>query len=456
MSGVRNTASFRDPSGFVFAENGKIFRQINLSYKNEYDKLMGSGLYKELADKGLLVRHKEVSHSTVGKEAYKVIQPQKIDFISYPYEWSFSQFKDAALLTLEIQKIAMKHGMSLKDASAFNVQFDKGKPVFIDTLSFEIVNSKPWVAYKQYCQHFLAPLSLMAYTDVALANLLRAKIDGIPLELTAKLLPKHTKLKFGLATHIHLHARSQQKHASSTKGSIETKTISENALKGIVSNLLSTTKKLKWKHDSTEWGEYYTFTNYNDKSFTEKKKIIENYIEKTNPKSVWDLGANNGLFSRIASDKGILTVAFDIDPVAVEANYQQVKRNREEFILPILMDLTNPGPALGWAHKERDSLEQRGPADMVFSLALIHHMAISNNLPLTLVADYFAQLGKYLIIEFVPKGDSQVNILLATRKDIFPNYNEKGFEEAFKTRYNVIQKARIKGSKRTLYLMKKK
>lgn len=457
MAGTRNTGSFRDPSGFVFEEKGKIYRQVNNYYKKEYDKLMNSGLYAELRDKGLLVKHKEVNYAGAGKEAYRVIQPQKINFISYPYEWSFSQLKDGATLTLQIQKIAMKYGMSLKDASAYNIQFLAGKPIFIDTLSFEIVESpKPWVAYKQYCQHFLAPLSLMAHTNVALSKLLRTNIDGIPLDLTSKLLPKRSRLNFGMATHIHMHARSQRRHASSAKSSVKTRTISKNALVGIINNLISTTEKIKWKQNSTEWGEYYSFTNYKDKSFKEKKKIIDRFISKAKPKSVWDLGANNGLFSRIASEKGIPTVAFDIDPIAVEANYREVKDKNEENILPILMDLTNPSSALGWAHTERESMEQRGPVDMVFSLALVHHLAISNNLPLESIAEYFAGLGNYLVMEWVPKGDSQVDILLSTREDIFPNYNEKGFETAFSRHFRIVAKKKVSASKRTLFLLRKK
>ena len=213
---------------------------------------------------------------------------------------------------------------------------------------------------------------------------------------------------------------------------------------------------MKWSPRGTEWGDYYTFTNYNDAAFANKRKIIEKFLDKCQPKSVWDLGANNGLFSRIASDRQINTIAFDIDPAAVEANYHQVKQNHEQYMLPALMDLTNPSPALGWAHRERDSLEQRGPAHTIMALALVHHLAISNNLPLQTIADYFSRLGQYLIIEFVPKGDSQVDKLLATRQDIFPDYTESGFEAAFGQIYKIIDKQKLKDSHRSLYLMKVK
>lgn len=457
MPAQRNQASFRDPSGFIFTDGGKIYRQVNKYYQKEYDKLMSSGLYQELVDEGWLVPHREVNVTAATNDAYKMIEPEKIGFISYPYEWSFSMLKDAALLTLEIQQRAMKYGMSLKDASAYNIQFHKGKPLFIDTLSFEIVDKpKPWVAYKQYCQHFLAPLALMAKTDLGLQKLLRPNIDGVPLELAAKLLPRGSRFNFGMAAHIHAHARLQQKHANAPKTEVKTRTISQHALTGIIASLKNTTRKLERKQSKTEWGEYYTFTNYDDKSFANKRRIIEGFLAKAKPKTVWDLGANNGLFSRIAAGQGIPTVAFDIDPVAVEANYQKVKQDAEQNMTPVLMDLTNPSPALGWAHQERESLEQRGPADMLFALALIHHLAISNNLPLESVAEYFARLGNYLVIEFVPKGDSQVDKLLATREDIFPNYTVKGFEQAFSQSYSIISKQPIQGSKRILYLMKRK
>lgn len=457
MAMGRHSASFRDPSGFIFTDRNTLYRQVNHSYRKEYDRLMASGLYDELVDEGLLLPHEEIKYVGSQTEAYKILKPELIEFISYPYEWSFSQLKDAALHTLKIQKTAMKHGMGLKDASAYNVQFHKGKPIFMDTLSFEIVDKpKPWVAYRQYCQHFLAPLALMSYVDISLSKLLREYIDGIPLELASRLLPRKTNFKFGISTHIHIHSKSQKRYASSPKKEVKERTISANALTGIISSLESSTKKLQWKLSDTEWGEYYTFTNYKDRSLQYKKELVKKHINKVKPNIVWDLGANNGFFSRVASDKKIFTVAFDIDPVAVEANYQMAKDKNEIDITPILMDLTNPSPSMGWAHEERQSLEQRGPADLILALALIHHLAISNNLPLSSVAEYFSKLGRHLTIEFVPKGDSQVDKLLATRKDIFPDYTEEGFEKAFKQYFSVADKKKISGSKRTLYLLKKK
>jgi len=205
------SSSFRDPSGFVFNKDNQIYRQINKSYQSQYDHLMKSGLYDSLVKRHLLVSHEEINaDAVIDDKAYKVIRPDQVPYVSYPYEWSFSQLKDAALCTLEVQKLALKHGMVLKDASAYNIQFIKARPVFIDTLSLEFYEQgSPWLAYKQFCQHFIAPLALMAYSDIRLSQLFRIYIDGIPLDLASQLLPTKTWFKYSLLSHIHLHARTQ-------------------------------------------------------------------------------------------------------------------------------------------------------------------------------------------------------------------------------------------------------
>jgi len=211
--------------------------------------------------------------------------------------------------------------------------------------------------------------------------------------------------------------------------------------------------ELKWTPAITEWGSYYKATNYSSHSIKYKHKIIENYLKETNSKAVWDMGGNTGLFSRIAGNLGIPTISFDIDPVAIEKNYRECVKNQEKNLLPLFLDLTNPTPSIGWANKERLSLMQRGPTDTILALALIHHLAISNNVPLNMIADFFYSLCRALIIEWIPKSDSNVKRLLTTREDIFPNYTQTGFEQAFKPYFKTVQKKLIKGSKRTLYLM---
>lgn len=452
-------ASFRDPSGFLFKRDGLFFRQVNKAYQKDYDLLMSSGLYQQLSKAKAIVAHEEMplTMAPSPEKAYKVIKPTQLSFISYPYEWCFNQYKDAAILTLSIARRALAFGMSLKDASAYNIQFFEGRPIFIDTLSFETYQEGlPWVAYKQFCQHFLAPLALMAKKDIRLSGLMRNYIDGIPLDLVAKLLPATTKLNFGLATHIHFHAKSQQKYADHKVSQNEVAgKISKQAVFNLIDSLLSTVRGLNVPTIDTEWADYYQDNNYTESSFEAKRALVTDFIKQVNPAGVWDLGGNTGEFSRCASDLDIPTVSFDIDSGAVQKNYAIVKQQKEKFMLPLIMDLTNPSPSIGWHNEERDSLKDRGPVDLVMALALIHHLAIANNVPLREVARSFADFGKYLIIEFVPKQDSQVIRLLSSRLDIFPDYTLEGFRQAFSAFYTIVDEKPVQGSERTLFLMKR-
>ncbi|MDM8520853.1 hypothetical protein QUF64_12460 [Anaerolineales bacterium HSG6] len=454
----RIPSSFRDPSGFVFEQNGNIYRQINQIYQTHYDKLMASGLYQKLSEASLLIPHVEVSLDFAQTDtAYKVIQPKRVPFISYPYEWSFSQLKHAALATLRAQKMAFEHGMVLKDSSAYNIQFWHGKPLLIDTLSFETYQEgQIWVAYRQFCQHFLAPLALMSYTDIRLSQLFRVYIDGVPLDLASKLLPWRTRLNFGLLSNIHLHAKSQQHFADKTpQTSKKPPKMSRIAFIGLIESLEKLISKLNWKPKGTEWADYYQETNYTDQAMQTKKRLVADFLNQTSPKTVWDIGANTGLFSRLSSERQIDTVSFDIDPGAVEKNYLQLRAKNETHLLPLILDLTNPSPSIGWANQERDSFIGRGPVDTVLALALIHHLAIANNLPFDQIARFFSQLCQYLIIEFVPKSDSQVQRLLASREDIFPQYTQADFERIFSHYFTMQKSHHVEGSERTLYLMQR-
>lgn len=453
-------SSFRDPSGFLFRLDDCLYRQVNRSYAENYDRLIESGLYRALSEAGRLVAHEEVAedaHAPEPERAYKVLRPELIPFISYPYEWSFSQLQDAALLTLEIQRRSLEAGMSLKDCSAYNVQFKDGRPIFIDTLSFEVYRQgEPWVAYRQFCQHFLAPLALMSRVDIRLSRLLRMYLDGIPLDLASRLLPRRTWLKLGLGIHIHLHAKSQSIFAEKTEKPKRRAAVSLNALRGLVDSLDSSVRKLKWRVGRTEWSDYYNELSYSGAEFDRKRKFVSEYLEQAKPSSVWDLGANTGRLSRLASERGIPTVAFDVDPACVEANRREVVRRGETRLLPLWLDLTNPSPGLGWAGAERMSLAERGPADLVMALALVHHLAIGNNVPLGDVAAYLSRLGRRLIIEFVPKSDPQVGRLLVVREDVFDTYTQADFETSFSRHFEIERSDSLQDGGRRLYMMKRR
>jgi ribosomal protein L11 methylase PrmA len=447
-------ASFRDPAGFLFERDGRLLRQVNGCYREDYDRLISSGLYQGLVDDGKLIPHEEVAVDPFEtSDAYRVLEPERLTFISYPYEWCFSQLKNAALLTLEIQQRALERDLSLKDCSAYNIQYRGHRPVFIDTLSFERYREgEPWVAYRQFCQHFLAPLALMSLRDARLGKMLGLYMDGVPLDLASRLLPWRSRMHFSLLAHIHLHAKAQNRYADVAR-KVKTRQVSKFQLTALIDNLRSCVAGLRWKLADTEWGRYYENTNYTDEALAAKGQLVRQFIEAIQPRTTWDLGANTGHFSRIAAEQSNEVVAFDIDPVAVEQNYRLCVQQKTESILPLLVDLTNPSPGLGWQNNERDSLMRRSGVDAVMALALVHHLAISNNVPLDRIASMMQRMGSHLIIEFVPKSDSQVKRLLATREDIFPHYTREGFELAFSQYFEICRSTEVEGSQRVLYWM---
>ena len=452
------TASFRDKSGFLFIKENKLLRQINKAGVADYDLLVSSGLYDNLTAAGLLVRHQERDLTDgFDDQAEKVIEPELIDFVSYPYEWCFGQLKAAALLTLEIELRALKHHMTLKDASAFNIQFKATKPIFIDTLSFEKYQvGQPWIAYRQFCQHFLAPLALMSETDIGLNSLFRVYLDGVPLYLADKMLPFTAYLKHpSLFFHINLHARLQKKYGSVSPANKVEAVISLEKLQTLLKSMQATINNLSWRPQGTEWAQYYKQTNYSQQAFVEKKELIKKYLTqiKPEPSLVWDLGANNGEFSRIFTQRKIVTVALDVDPAAVEQNFRLSSKNKDSYMLPLVNDLTNPSPSLGWDLTERQSLGQRGQPDLILALALVHHLSLTNNVPFPALAKALAKSSKKLIIEFIPATDSQVKKITQNRRDDLAWYHQDNFEVSFRKYFRIVEKNNLADSQRTLYFM---
>lgn len=451
--------SFRDHSGYVFYRNNKVYRRINLSYQREYDHLISSGLYNVLIRESLLIPHEEVDVQQFPSitDSYKIIRPQPIPFISYPYEWCFEQLKEAALLTLRIQKIALDHGMILKDASAYNIQFQGTQPLFIDTLSFAIYEEgNPWAAYRQFCQHFLAVLALMKYKDSRMSFLLQSSIDGIPLDLASRLLPLRTKWNFSILTHIHLQAKSIKKYETLGNKTTRQVKISKTSLLALIDHLGSSVKALTYGHVKSQWSNYYDITNYTEDGILHKEEIVKEFIQDIPANLAWDIGANNGRFSRILSEKGIYTVSADLDHEAVQRNFLFSRTQGTLNLLPLVLDITNPSPALGWRNNERKQWNNRQKPDIMIALALIHHLCFSHNIGFDSISSYFSGLCKRLIIEFVPAEDSQVAFLPKPNAEIANDYSHNNFEQEFLKYFDLEKRATVKGSKREIYLLRSK
>ncbi len=452
----RLPGSFRDPAGFVFQRGGTFFRQVNRSYEATFATLMDSGLYATLVEQGLLVRHETADLGLAPEpDAVAVVKPEQLGFVSYPFEWSFSQLKASALTTLRVQRMALECGLSLKDASAYNIQLHHGRPTLIDTLSFEPYEpGLPWVGYRQFCQHFLAPLALMAYRDVRLGTLLQGHLDGLPLDLAVRLLPWRTRLRPGLLMHLHLHSRAQARHSDSTQSRDSLKgRMSRRRLDALLESLESTIRRLMWNPGDTPWASYGDQSSYSDAGQADKERLVAEHLARVEADSVWDLGGNVGIFSRIAAANDIPVVSIDSDPGAIDLNYRQMAESDERHLFPIVADLTSPSPALGWANREVQSLMERGPAGLVMALALVHHLAIGNNTRFERLAQFFASLGRILLIEFVPPDDPMVVRLLAMRNHTFPWYTQAEFEVAFSRFFRIERTDSVADSQRRLYLM---
>src|ERR1043165_3348929 len=424
--------SFRDPQGTVFRRDGILYREIQSSYEPDWSLLTRSGFLHELQTEGLLVPHDDVDAAlALSRFAWKVIRPERIPFISYPWEWCFGQLKAAALLTLELQRRALDRGLTLRDPSAYNIQFRRCRPVLIDTLSFtRYEEGAPWVAYRQFCHHFLAPLLLISMVDPRLGWLSQPGQDGIPLDLAAALLPWRTRLRPSTSLHIHLHAATIRKHAADVLPDKRmSRRVSKRGLLGLVDNLETLIRRLDFSPTRGEWWDYEETHGYGSEARAAKERLVTR-LAGDSPGIVWDLGANTGRFAELVAPAAAHVVAIDRDHGAGERHW---RRRMEEAanILPLVVDLTNPSPALGWGLEERESLPDRGPADLLLALALVHHLAIGNNVPLPRIAAWFARLARRAIVEWVPKDDPQTRRLLVAREDVFPGDHLQGFEAAF-------------------------
>lgn len=455
MTGAADPGSFRDPAGFVFRRDGVLYRQVNKSYSPTFDRLERTGFLQGLQRDALLVGHEQLGAGQGSTaDALTVLRPEIVPFISYPYEWCFGQLRDAALLTLELQRRALDAGFILRDASAYNVQFLGGSPVFIDSLSFGLyADGQPWQAYGQFCEHFVAPLALMAKHDPRLGAIQRAFADGIPLDLASKLLGVRTWLRSGLLLHVHMHARSRKRFAHDASRQ-RSRTLPLASLRRLTNHLRETVEGLELDPHGTTWADYEAENNYTPDAAAEKRELVRAILGRLAPATVWDLGANAGQFSALAPP-GARVVAIDGDHAAVERHYRRV-RQKSRLVLPLVMDLANPSPARGWAHTERMSLAERGPADVVLALALIHHLVLAANVPMAAVAEWLSGLARFAIVEFVSPDDEQVLKLTAGRTEPAHLYSEPEFRRSFDAFFVFRASYPVTGSKRVLHLLEVK
>ncbi len=447
-------ASFRDRSGFVFTHQGQYYRTVHQVYQADYDKLMKSGLYESLVAKKLFIPHKEVHDFTTKENVYRIIKPQQLSLISYAAEWSFSMLQDAALCTLSNALEALKHDMILKDANTFNIQFVEGKPLLIDSLSFEsYVEGEPWIAYKQFCECFLAPLLLMKYTHASLHTLFVAYPNGIPIPIVVSLLPFKAKLNLHVYLHIFMQAGYQQAQKKIKKVAHQ---FSRQKLTHLLQGLFDFVTGLKLTKDKTVWDDYYEGTILSKQYLDDKKVKVKSLLDKISFHTLLDLGANEGEFSLMFKNTDKQIIALDEDRNCIEKLYIKCRHEGIKNIQVLIANLTTPTPALGWNHTERTALFSRIQADVTLSLALIHHLAIANNIPLSGIFEFLLPISEYHIIEFVGKNDPKVQQLLEHRKDIFDEYTITHFKQLAQEKFVLLEEVPFPDMDRCLFLLKRK
>ena len=429
--------SFRDPSGQIFQLDGRIYRTVTDHAVEDFDFVQASGFHQRMVAAGKVIAADPVddeTHRRISPEARHVVEHPKLPIVSYPYEWTFSQLKAAALLHLELQIEGLSEDIMFSDATAYNVQFLGANPIFIDTLSFRRYREgEYWTGHQQFCEQFLIPLLLRAYFGNTHNAWYRGQQEGIPRADFVRLLKLRHKLSWRALTQLILPAsfdRSAQKgNIAVGSSALESAKFPKTALLSMLERLQSWIEKLvpKDAKQTTVWQDYAGQTSYDDDETRLKREVIARFVGEVQPSILWDLGCNSGEYSELAIESGAgHVVGWDFDQGALEAAFARGREKQLPFT-SLYFDASNPSPEQGFAQAERSGMTGRGPADAVLALAFVHHLAIARNLPLPRIAAWLTRLGRSGVVEFVAKNDPMVKTLLMMREDIFPDYDLEHF-----------------------------
>jgi SAM-dependent methyltransferase len=455
--------SFRDREGRVFYREGRIYRALSARALADWQALEGTSFFETASRRGHIVPTRpadlppeKLTQSTGNWVA--VLEHKRLPFISYPYEWCFGMLRDAALLHLDLMLASLEEDLILKDSSAYNIQWLGAHPQHIDTPSFQRWRpGEAWVGYRQFCQLFLYPLMLTAYRQLPFQPWLRGSIDGITPEDCNNLLTGRDRLRGGVFTHVYLQSKllaAASKPSSSLRQELKAAGLGKQIITRNVRSLRKLITRLQWKRSSSEWSSYADKHSYSEEDEKIKRDFVERAVATRSWGLVWDLGCNTGAYSRIAAENSSFVVAMDGDSLAVERLYRELKIEGNRKILPLVVNLADPSPNLGWDGKERRSLAARADVDLTLCLALVHHMVISANVPLAEFIDWLARLRSHLVIEFVTRDDAMVQRLLLNKDDIYHDYNLANFEKEIGRRFTTLALEELHNGTRVLYFLR--
>lgn len=463
---VADRGSFRDRSNRVYDDGVRIVRGISADAERIWRDLSSQDFFQDLVRASKVIQTESLPRNEVGEGWAGLLRHERVPFVSYPYEWSFEMLKDAALLHLDLIERAIESGWTMKDATAYNIQWIGCRPVFIDVPSFERHQAgTPWVGYRQFCMMFLYPLMLQAYKGIDFQTLLRGDLEGIDPVVASKLLSGRTRMRKGVLTHVYLHAKMQARYSGADLD--EARTLTEGArngpakrkqlhhseamVLGTIQGLQRIIRSLSPVDQRTTWGSYDSDHSYGEASFEIKKAFVKKAVSSRPRQLVWDLGSNTGTFSKICAEHSDYVVSVDGDTKAIDRFYVTQRTSEKNNILPLIMNLGNISPGQGWMGKERKAFDQRGKPDIVLCLALMHHIVISANIPLQEFLTWLRGLGSEIVIEFVSVEDDMSKMLLRNRVNQYQELTEAGFEQAIAPLFDIVASEPLKGNHRKLY-----
>ena len=459
--------SFRDRTNRVFYQDGAVLRGLDAHAAQEWNVLKTKPFFRQCMAEGKIVQTEQLEPSGSSPYAGRddeqwiaILKHQTIPFISYPYEWPFSMLQAAALLTLELQAAALRADMTLKDATPFNVQWSGSQPVFIDIPSFERLRpGEPWIGYRQFCQLFLYPLFLQAYKDLPFQPWLRGSLEGIEPAQCAQLMSLRDMLRPGVLSHVVLQAKAEASYARTErnlKKDLRRAGFHKALIQANVSRLQKQVAKLTWRQTRSAWSGYTDALPYTDSELAQKADFVRCVTHTRRWNLVWDLGCNTGTFSRIAAENAEYVLAMDIDALVIERFYCALKTEQSRNILPLISNVADPAPNLGWRGQERKALLERGRPDLTLCLALLHHVVIGAHIPLREFIAWLASLGTALVIEFVTRDDPMVQALLRHKADHYTDYDLAYFERCLAEAFEVKQQETLESGTRRLYYARSK
>ena len=454
--------SFRDPDSRVFYAGDAVYRALSTEGLDDYRALQEAGLLEDprIVATDLVHDAPELGARLV-KETAGVLRHERIPFVSYPYEWTFSMLKDAALLQLDLLLAALERDLVLKDSTPYNVQFRGVRALFVDVGSFERLRpGEPWAGYRQFCMLYLYPLLLQALKGVRFQPWLRGSLEGITATEMRGLMSARDRFRRGLPTHVFLHARLERRYADrggEVREDLRRAGFRKALIVANVRKLRALVQRLHWDPPAGVWTAYGARNSYSDADVARKEDFVRDAARACSPRLVWDIGANNGRYSRIAAEQARTVVAIDADQGPPELLYRELRDEGDERILPLTIDLADPSPGLGWRGLERGALAVRGRPDLVLALALVHHLTISTNVPVREVVDWLAGLGSALVVEFPTREDPMVKKLLAPKREgLHPDYELGHFERCLAEAFTIDRSERLGSGTRVLFLARPK